>query len=459
MSASPSIVRWAVWPAVSTLKSSASPAPTHTPPTAAALPVRAPASGRTRPSQSHAPVSRVRRGPDVAQTSTRIAAAQCEVGSGKRRKCAICRQFAPIVVVRRFSRRGLLSRGSQVRVLPGAPRYIGRMPKTRFRAAALAALTASLAIPAAAWAQDGPPPPPTAANGAVVKTLAQGLPTPTDFAFYKRNVFVSAFGSEDGSVRGGVFRVRKGEAKRLKGSPRAVAGLAWRNRKLYVSANKRIVVMSRWNGRRFLRSKTIYRGPEGFTGFSGLAFGPDGRPYSGVQLNDTTDQKPDTGPFARSIVSLKPNGTDIRVVATGLRQPWQLTFVKGNPAPFVSVLADERTPTPPDWIVNAKPGENYGYPTCTQAAKRPCKGFAKPVALLDDHASPMGISPIGQTLYVALFGGLGQGPVVVSMNTAGKQIKPFLSGYVAPVLAVGTRRGYVYTGDLTGAIYRVKAAG
>ena len=60
---------------------------------------------------------------------------------------------------------------------------------------------------------------------------------------------------------------------------------------------------------------------------------------------------------------------------------------------------------------------------------------------------------------MALFGGLGQGPVVVSMNTAGKQIKPFLSGYVAPVLAVGTRSGYVYTGDLTGAIYRVKAAG
>ena len=26
-----------------------------------------------------------------------------------------------------------------------------------------------------------------------------------------------------------------------------------------------------------------------------------------------------------------------------------------------------------------------------------------------------------------------------------------------PVLAVGTRKGFVYTGDLTGAIYRVKA--
>jgi glucose/arabinose dehydrogenase len=326
-----------------------------------------------------------------------------------------------------------------------------------FPRAAVAALAACLFVPAAAGAQG--PPPPTAANGATVQTLAQGLPTPTDFAFYKRNVFVSAFGSEDGSTKGGVFRVRKGKATRIKGSPAAVAGIAWRKRKLYVSANQRIVVMSRWNGHRFLRKRTLYRGPAGFNGFSGIAFGPDGRLYAGTQLNDKLDEKPDTGPFSRSVVSLKPNGTDIQVVAKGLRQPWQLTFVNGNPYPFVSVLADERTPTPPDWIVNAKPGEDYGYPACTQAQKRPCKGFAKPVALLADHASPMGISPIGQTLYVALFGGLGSGPVVVSMNTAGKQIKPFLSGYVAPVLAVGTRSGNVYTGDLTGAIYRVKAAG
>jgi glucose/arabinose dehydrogenase len=199
--------------------------------------------------------------------------------------------------------------------------------------------------------------------------------------------------------------------------------------------------------------------PDGVS-VTSLAFGPDHRLYSGVQLNDQTDQKPDTGPFARSVVSMTARGKDIKTVATGLRQPWQLTFVQGNPNPFVSVLDDERTPTPPDWIVNAKPGENYGYPTCTQAAKKDCKGFAKPIALLANHASPMGISPIGQTLYVALFGGLGKtGPEVVSMNTAGKQIKPFLTGYAAPVLAVGTRKGNVYTGDLTGAIYRVKAAG
>ena len=151
--------------------------------------------------------------------------------------------------------------------------------------------------------------------------------------------------------------------------------------------------MSKWNGRRFLRKRTLRGGPDGFSGFSGLAFGPDNRLYSGVQLNDQTDQGPDTGPFARSVVSMTARGKDMKTVATGLRQPWQLTLVQRNPNPFV------------------------------------------------------------------LFGGRGQGPEVVSMNAAGKQIKTFLSGYAAPVLAVGTRKGNVYTGDLTGAIYRVKAAG
>jgi glucose/arabinose dehydrogenase len=323
--------------------------------------------------------------------------------------------------------------------------------------AAVAALSISLVVPAAAAAQG--PPPPAAANGQPVKTLAHGVPTPTEFAFFKRTVFVGAFGPEDGSG-GGVYRIRKGKAKRIRSSGKTVSGIAWRKGSLYVASGPKIVRMSRWNGRRFLRKKTIYTGPAGFTGFSGLAFGSDHRLYSGVQLNDQTDQKPDTGPFARSVVSLTARGKDIRTVATGLRQPWQLTFVSGNPNPFVSVLDDERTPTPPDWIVNAKPGENYGYPTCTGSSKKDCKGFAKPIALLPNHASPMGLSPIGQTLYVALFGGLGKsGPEVVSMNTGGKQIRPFLTGYAAPVLAVGTRKGNVYTGDLTGAIYRVKAAG
>jgi hypothetical protein len=68
----------------------------------------------------------------------------------------------------------------------------------------------------------------------------------------------------------------------------------------------------------------------------------------------------------------------------------------------------------------------------------------------------MGLGAIGKRLYVALFGGLGTGPEVVSVPLKGGKATPFLTGYVAPVLAIGVHRGWLYTGDLTGAVYRVK---
>jgi hypothetical protein len=97
------------------------------------------------------------------------------------------------------------------------------MQRLRFYGVAFAALITSLAVPAAADAQG--PPPPTAAGGQAVKTLAQGVPTPTEFAYFKKNVFVGAYGPEDGSG-GGVYRVRKGKAKRIRKSGKTVSGIA-----------------------------------------------------------------------------------------------------------------------------------------------------------------------------------------------------------------------------------------
>jgi glucose/arabinose dehydrogenase len=108
--------------------------------------------------------------------------------------------------------------------------------------------------------------------------------------------------------------------------------------------------------------------------------------------------------------------------------------------------------------VQVRAGQDYGFPDCFWGKPKTCKGFAKPAFLLPKHASPMGISAIGNTLYVSLFGGLGDGkPVVVSMPASGGTPKPFLTGFVAPIVALGTHDGTVYVGDLTGTIYSVPA--
>jgi len=66
--------------------------------------------------------------------------------------------------------------------------------------------------------------------------------------------------------------------------------------------------------------------------------------------------------------------------------------------------------------------------------------------------SPMGIAASGSELYVALFS-TGE---VARLGTDGSGLKPFLTGFAAPVLSVATHKGHVYAGDLTGTIYRVK---
>jgi glucose/arabinose dehydrogenase len=314
-----------------------------------------------------------------------------------------------------------------------------------------AALVSAALLPAAAQAQG--PPPPTAVNGATVETVAQGVPIPTAFAFGAGQVFVGAGGSEDGSKPGGIFTAAGGTATKLPDSPKFVAGLAYRKGVLYVSGDGKLLAYSGWNGTRFAKVKTVFKGPKGFPGFGGLAFGHDGRLYAGVSIsNFKYDSRKSPQPYAQSLVSLKPNGKDIRVVARGLREPWQLTFVKGIPQPFVSVLAQDNLKKVPDYIIRARSGQNYGFPDCNWTKPKACRPFAKPFLFLPAHSSPMGIAAIKRTIYVALFGR----QEVDRFSVDGGKPKAFVTGYAAPVVALGVHAGRVYTGDLTGAVYSVK---
>src|SRR5262249_3920943 len=120
------------------------------------------------------------------------------------------------------------------------------------RAAALSLVLAPLgAAPALAArrAPQGPPPPPKAAGGKKVTTVAQGVPTPTQFAFARRTVFVSGAGAEDGSAPGGLYTVARGRATRVKGSPRSVFGIAYAGGTLYLSSGSTILTATGWNGR------------------------------------------------------------------------------------------------------------------------------------------------------------------------------------------------------------------
>jgi glucose/arabinose dehydrogenase len=322
-------------------------------------------------------------------------------------------------------------------------------------------LTTAAVVGACAWgastAVAAGPPLPTAPAGGTVTAFASGLSTPTSFAFSPTgDVFAGDFGSEDGKTKGGVFLLKNGAATRIAKSPTPVSGVVWHGTALYVAAGTKLYRMTGWNGTSFSKIKTIYRGPKGFPGFNGIGFGANGRLYAGV--SNASDHKPSSKPYAFDVLSFDKNGKHLKVVAHGLRQPWQMVFPEGSSNPLVSDLGEDAgVKNPPDYVVRVKPGDDYGFPKCNWKKKSACRGFAKPVQFFPAHSSAMGLGIIGDTLYVSLFGGIGKsGPEVVSVPVAGGGTpKPVLTGFVAPIVGLGVQGKSVYVGELTGTVYKL----
>jgi glucose/arabinose dehydrogenase len=155
-------------------------------------------------------------------------------------------------------------------------------------------------------------------------------------------------------------------------------------------------------------------------------------------------------------VSVNPVTGSTTVIATGIRQPWQPLFLPGHALPLVSDLnQDDLGPhRPRDYLLAIKRGANYGFPACP-AKPTTCAIYTQPLVQFPAHASPMGLGYLNGKVYIALYGGLGKGPVVVSMPPGGGTPTPFLSGFPAPVIAVGIAAGKLYAGVQSGVIYRV----
>ena len=314
--------------------------------------------------------------------------------------------------------------------------------------------------PTTALAADGPPPPPKAAGGQAVAVLARGVPTPTAFAFLGGQTFVAGFGDEEHpKITGGVYLLKGGKAAKLPGSPPHVFGLATSGSILFVSDGRQILAWSGWNGTRFADSKVVRTAPKRFSGFNGIVAAPGGdKLYAGVSLSDgkKADYAHGTTPYANDVISVNVASGAITVVAKGFRQPWQFAYLPGHSTPLVSDLGqDNLKAASTDTIKQIKAGANFGFPNCP-AKPSSCAKYPKPFAKFPAHASPMGLGAIGSKLYVALFGGTGKGPEVVSIPAAGGTPTPLLTGFVAPVVALNTHAGKVYVGDLTGAIYSVR---
>ena len=261
-------------------------------------------------------------------------------------------------------------------------------------------------------------------------------------------------------------------------------GLAWRGRTLFVSAQGRLERVRLSEGRAVGRRTLLSGLPFGRHQQDNVVVGPDGRLYLGS--GSTCDVCVEEDPRSATVLSLRPDGTGLRIVATGLRNPFGLAFRPGTSALYATVngqdnLPDPSSPEPAEMLVRIRQGADYGWPRCWPSARLQrmrgrCRGVTPPVAYLEEHSSADGLAfysgstfpaPYRDGVFVALWGQYesrehGRRVDFVALDERGTSgvARPFARGFEHPLALVVDHQGALLVADWgRGVVYRIQARG
>ena len=268
------------------------------------------------------------------------------------------------------------------------------------RALALAVLALLLAAPAETAIREP--------RGVKVQNVARGLGHPTAIAFDSAGRIWTTSAHYLVSPSDGVWYVKRRGAR-----PRHVVrglntalGLTWFRGKLFVShvvpysaANRtyrgRVTALSRFNGRRFKRRRTVVRGiPTGQHRLTNVVPGPRGRLYLGVgSARDTSAGSR----YGGTVISFKPGGGGRRIEARGLRNPYGLAFGPNGRTLYVSDngrddLGNNRPPEELNRFDVTGPAPHFGFPRCWGSGGGRCRGTRAPLAELAPHSAVGGVA-------------------------------------------------------------------
>jgi glucose/arabinose dehydrogenase len=171
------------------------------------------------------------------------------------------------------------------------------------------------------------------------------------------------------------------------------------------------------------------------------------------------------------VISFLPDGSDLRVDASGIRAPVGLAYEPGTGDLFVTMNQrdDLGELTPGDWLAVVGTGQSWGFPDCYGQGGTACAGAPGPIAVLDAHAAVSGVAIVtGQ-----LGAGVGTAAIVAEWSLGKVQlvrlvptstgysgsVAPFLTGIAHPVAVLLGPDGALYISDWTsGTIYRITGA-
>jgi glucose/arabinose dehydrogenase len=307
--------------------------------------------------------------------------------------------------------------------------------------------------------------------GLKATVYATGLVHASAFAFdHQGRLWVTVSGS-DTHKTDGVYMVAKAGAKPVKviSGPKGPLGLLWYGQELIVSSLGKVTAYIGLENDKFLQAVVLLKGPKGSGENNNVILAPDGRLVMGISAS--CDHCTPPTKWSGSIVSFKPNGSDLKLYASRIRAPFGLAFYPGTSDLLASMNQrdDLGAKTPGDWLALVRQGENWGFPNCYGQATKACMGVPKPIAVLGAHAAAGGVAVL-TTQLANMF----PGSALVSEWNLGTVLRvplrqkgttytgtavPFLTGIKNPLPVITASGGAVLVGDwTTGTIYRISAS-
>ena len=242
----------------------------------------------------------------------------------------------------------------------------------------------------------------------------------------------------------------------------SATGIHWHNEHLYVSVNGEVIAIKDKDNnleseetRILIADLPSYK--YSFHTNNELVVGSDDRLY--FAIGGTSDHGPENYELGGTVVSLRLDGTDMRIFSTGLRNSYGITACADGQL-YVSENGPDQIDStllgyPPDEINKLVEGRNYGYPEIF-GNPPPWSDTSAPVALLPERAGSAGLvcyehdafpDDYSGDLFVALFGTLtgngddgyegGRRIVRVKLQDIGEytvgKVSTFASGFGHPV--------------------------
>ncbi|HYB25848.1 MAG TPA: hypothetical protein VEF89_04480 [Solirubrobacteraceae bacterium] len=146
-----------------------------------------------------------------------------------------------------------------------------------------------------------------------------------------------------------------------------------------MSSVGRVTAYTDFNGTRFRHAKTILRGPVPGGENNDLVLAPDGRFLMGITAN--CDHCAPRSKWSGSIVSFRPDGSDLQLYAARIRAPVGLALYPGTSDLFVTMNQrdDLGARSPADDLAVVRPGTDWRFPGCYHQGGPACTGVPPPL--------------------------------------------------------------------------------